>query len=146
MISLFFKEHRERKNIFLKIVLFFAILFIALPIHAQSNLGIEQVASGVLGEEVENSNSPDCDGKCASGNDAECSVDCDPLGQCKFAQTTNLTSQDVRTVVARVINIVLGLLGTIAIIIVIIAGFKWMTAGGNEEQVTKAKALLKSRF
>jgi glucose uptake protein GlcU len=33
----------------------------------------------------------------------------------------------------------LGILGIIALIIILIGGFKWMTAQGNEEGVTEAK-------
>nr|NIS50742.1 hypothetical protein [Phycisphaerae bacterium] len=31
------------------------------------------------------------------------------------------------------------LLGIIAVVIILIGGFQWMTAGGNEENVDKAK-------
>ena len=43
------------------------------------------------------------------------------------------------TIIAGGIQIVLSLLGILFIILMIISGFKWMTAGGNEEQVTKAR-------
>ena len=46
------------------------------------------------------------------------------------------------TIVGNIINYVLGFLGVIAIIIIIYAGFKWMTAGGSEDQINKAKALM----
>lgn len=49
---------------------------------------------------------------------------------------------DVKNTVAQVINIALGFLGVIAVIIIIYAGFKWMTAGGNEEQVTDARKMI----
>lgn len=91
-----------------------------------------------LGEEAD---SPDCNEVC-EGQEDECSADCDQLGQCAFGSETQLTSQDLRTVVARVINIILGLLGTIAVIIIIIGGFKWMTAGGNEDKVGESKKLM----
>ncbi|MBI4407325.1 MAG: hypothetical protein HY565_02380 [Candidatus Kerfeldbacteria bacterium] len=51
----------------------------------------------------------------------------------------NATPGDVA---AGVINWVLGLLSLIAISLVIYAGFLWLTARGNEEQVTKAKNIL----
>jgi cytochrome bd-type quinol oxidase subunit 2 len=47
------------------------------------------------------------------------------------------------TIIGQVINIFLSLLGVIFMILVIIAGYKWMTAAGNEEQVTQAKSYLK---
>ncbi|MBU2575721.1 pilin, partial [Patescibacteria group bacterium] len=49
---------------------------------------------------------------------------------------------DLKGVVADVVNIVLGFLGIISVIIILFAGFKWMTAAGNEEQVSEAKKML----
>lgn len=42
-----------------------------------------------------------------------------------------------------IIQLILSFLATIFLILVIIAGFKWMTAGGNQETVTKASKSLK---
>jgi len=42
-------------------------------------------------------------------------------------------------VVAKVIQGALGLVAIIFFIMIVIAGFRWMTAGGNEETVTNAK-------
>lgn len=53
-----------------------------------------------------------------------------------------LSNRDPRSIVGSIINIALGFLGVIAVVIVIMGGFKWMTAGGNEEKVTEAKKLL----
>ena len=41
-----------------------------------------------------------------------------------------------------IINWVLGILALIAVIMILIGGFKWLTAGGNEEKVEGAKKLL----
>ncbi len=41
-----------------------------------------------------------------------------------------------------IVNLVLGFLGLVAIVIILIGGFKWMTAGGSEEKVSEAKKLL----
>ncbi|HEX9664618.1 MAG TPA: pilin [Patescibacteria group bacterium] len=46
--------------------------------------------------------------------------------------------------VGDIIQVFLGFLGTIALILVLYGGFMWMTAGGNEEKVTKAKTLLRN--
>ncbi|MDD5110725.1 MAG: hypothetical protein PHI63_05970 [Patescibacteria group bacterium] len=51
-------------------------------------------------------------------------------------------TQDLRTTIMLVINIIMGFLGIIAVIIVLTGGFKWMTAGGNEEKVAEAKKLI----
>lgn len=45
-------------------------------------------------------------------------------------------------VLGYVIQAVLGLLGIIFLILIIYAGFNWMTAAGEEEKVTKAKETL----
>ncbi len=46
---------------------------------------------------------------------------------------------DIRVTIARIIRVAMGLLGIVAVVIVLIGGFKWMTAGGNEEQTGEAK-------
>jgi magnesium-transporting ATPase (P-type) len=38
-----------------------------------------------------------------------------------------------------IIRIFLGFLGIVFLILMILAGYSWMTAGGNEEQIKKAK-------
>jgi hypothetical protein len=48
-------------------------------------------------------------------------------------------TQDLKTVVFLVINVIMGFLGIIAVVIVLWGGFQWMTAGGNEEQVASGK-------
>jgi hypothetical protein len=53
-----------------------------------------------------------------------------------------LSTADPRVVVGRIINVVLGFLGVIAVGIILLGGFKWMTAGGNEDKVGEAKKLL----
>jgi hypothetical protein len=53
-----------------------------------------------------------------------------------------LGESDPREIAASVINILLGFLGIIAVIIILIGGFKWMTAGGNEDQVGEAKKMI----
>jgi len=59
-----------------------------------------------------------------------------------YGKYTNLGSQDIRFTVAMIIQVVLGLLGTIALVIILYAGFKWMTAGGNEEGIKSAQKIL----
>jgi hypothetical protein len=53
-----------------------------------------------------------------------------------------LTNRDPREIVGSIINVALGFLGVIAVAIILMGGFKWMTAGGNEEKVSEAKKLL----
>lgn len=65
----------------------------------------------------------------------------DPLGL-DYGSQTGLSGGDLRVTVARVINVSLGLLGTIAVVLIIYAGFKWMTAGGEEEGIETAKKII----
>lgn len=44
--------------------------------------------------------------------------------------------------VGAIIKAALGLLGTVFLGFLVYAGYLWMTAGGNEEEVTKAKKLI----
>lgn len=53
-----------------------------------------------------------------------------------------LSGQDIRVIVAKIIRAVLGLLGIIAVIIIIYAGYVIMTSAGNEEKVVKGKKIL----
>ncbi len=54
----------------------------------------------------------------------------------------SLADSDPRTVIGRVINVALGFLGVIAVGIILLGGFKWMTAAGNEEKTAEARKLL----
>ncbi|MDO8559463.1 MAG: pilin [bacterium] len=46
---------------------------------------------------------------------------------------------DPRVLIGRVISAVLGLVGSIALVIFMWGGFQWMTSAGNAEKVTKGK-------
>ncbi len=60
----------------------------------------------------------------------------------QISNTIGLTASDPREVAARIINVLLGFLGIIAVVIVLYGGFMWMTAAGNEERISKAKQIL----
>jgi len=62
-----------------------------------------------------------------------------------FATAAGISTKegtDLPTIIGQIIGGFLGILGSIFVILVIYAGYLWMTAGGNEEQVGKAKKLL----
>ena len=46
------------------------------------------------------------------------------------------------TLMGRVINAVLGIVGSIALVMFIYAGFRWMTAAGKQQTVTKGRNIL----
>lgn len=52
-------------------------------------------------------------------------------------------SSSLMVVVGTIIQAALGLLGAIFIIIMVIAGYSWMTASGNEQKVEKALSSIK---
>jgi len=54
----------------------------------------------------------------------------------------DMGARDPRDIAASVIKIMMGFLGLIAVVIILIGGFKWMTAGGNDEKTTEAKKLI----
>ena len=53
-----------------------------------------------------------------------------------------LSSDDPRVIIARVINIFLGFLGIIAVLLIIYAGFLYMTSEGRADQTDQAKQIL----
>jgi L-asparagine transporter-like permease len=56
--------------------------------------------------------------------------------------TPLLNNADLIGIVFKAIQFVLAFLGVVAVVVIIIGGFMWMTAGGNEEKVGKAKKTL----
>lgn len=64
------------------------------------------------------------------------------LGLGDIGTTIGLSSSSPLTTVALLINSIMVILGIVAVGIVLLAGFKWMTAGGNDEKVTEAKKLM----
>lgn len=66
----------------------------------------------------------------------------DTFGITDIGSTVNLGQKTLPQIVVGIINIVLGLLGIIALCIVLYGGFVYMTSGGNEEKVGQAKKIL----
>ena len=56
-----------------------------------------------------------------------------------YATNVGLGTHELRSVAVNVIQTLLGMLGVLALVIVLIGGFKWMTSAGNEEGVSSAK-------
>ncbi len=69
-------------------------------------------------------------------------VGTDELGLNEVNNAIGLPSSDIRIIIARIIRAALGLLGIVAVGLIIYGGYLWMTAGGNDEQVGKAKKVL----
>lgn len=65
------------------------------------------------------------------------------FGLDQVSNTINLSQADPRVIIARIIQIALTFLGVIALVLVIYAGFLWMTSGGEEEKISRAKKILR---
>jgi type IV secretory pathway VirB2 component (pilin) len=59
------------------------------------------------------------------------------LGEVQTA--AGLTDEPLQNTIGSLINVVLTILGIVLLLIIIYAGFLWMTAGGDSEQTKKAK-------
>ena len=59
-----------------------------------------------------------------------------------YGEKIGLGKTDVRETIADIIGVALGLLGVIAVIIILWGGFSWMMAGGNDEKVTQARKII----
>ncbi|MEK7681163.1 MAG: IPT/TIG domain-containing protein [Patescibacteria group bacterium] len=68
------------------------------------------------------------------------------LGVEAAGDTIGLASTDIRVIVAKIIKTALGLLGIVAIVLVLYGGYVWMTAGGDEEKISQAKKILVNSF
>ena len=62
--------------------------------------------------------------------------------QTNVQNATGLGNRDPREIAASVIRVVLGFLGIIAVLIVLYAGFLWMTAAGNDDKIASAKSMM----
>ncbi len=76
----------------------------------------------------------------ADENLAESQVGLQQIGASAYG--SNSDDVDFRLQVIRVINISLTFLGIIFLALILFSGFQWMTAGGNPENVAKAKKRL----
>lgn len=66
----------------------------------------------------------------------------DTFGLQQIDETVKLTSQDIRVVIAKIIRAALGLLGIVALGLILYAGGTIMLSGGNEEKITQGKKIL----
>lgn len=56
----------------------------------------------------------------------------------------SLATGDPRVIIGRIIQIALSFLGVIALLLIMYAGFLWMTSSGDEDKITSAKQILKN--
>ena len=58
----------------------------------------------------------------------------------KAGYTTNPEVGDIRMYLAGLVQVALTLVGIILFVLIFYSGFMWLTAGGNEEQIKKARS------
>jgi hypothetical protein len=62
----------------------------------------------------------------------------------QYPAYSGLSDVDPRITAARIIRVAMGFLGTVFVGLTLYGGFIWMTAGGNEENIGKAKKFITS--
>jgi hypothetical protein len=62
-------------------------------------------------------------------------------GSAVYGDEADGTTQ-LPAIIGSIINAALGLLGVVLVVLLIYGGFLWMTAGGNSDQVDKAKKMI----
>jgi hypothetical protein len=61
-----------------------------------------------------------------------------------YVRPLNLADGDPRTAAVSLIKLLMTFIGIIAVILILLGGFKWMTAAGNDDKVAAAKKLIVS--
>ena len=59
-----------------------------------------------------------------------------------YVSPLNLSTGDPRTAAVSLVKLLMTFLGIIAVVIILLGGFKWMTAAGNDDKVAEAKKLI----
>jgi type IV secretory pathway VirB2 component (pilin) len=59
-----------------------------------------------------------------------------------YASDIGLSDSDPREVVTNLITLFMTFLSIIAVIIILVGGFKWMTAQGNQDKVDEARKII----
>ena len=60
-------------------------------------------------------------------------------GEDKTKSGTGMSTKDIPEVIADIIKVVMGILGAVAVLLIVVAGIMYMTSGGDEGRVEKAK-------
>ena len=63
----------------------------------------------------------------------------DPFGVNNVGTELGLGSKDLKDTAGSIINVALGFLGIVAVVVILIGGFKYMTAGGAQEKIDSAR-------
>lgn len=100
------------------------------------------LAKGKVGDDCSAGGSLSCDAGLTCNADKVCEEDTFGINPIGNQVSGKLGNRDLRETAANLINILLGLLGLIAVVIVLAGGFKWMTAGGSEDKIADARKMI----
>ncbi len=59
-----------------------------------------------------------------------------------YAENLGLGNADPRDAAVSLIKVIMTFLGIIAVVVILLGGFKWLTAAGNEDKVAEARKLI----
>jgi len=105
-----------KNNLIKNIVVFIVFMMVAAPVAI---VGTEKVAAQDIGLNYVNGSAEGTDG----------------------LDLANQNS-DPRIIAVNIVKYLMTFLGIIAVVIILLGGFKWMTAAGNEDKVDEAKKLI----
>ena len=60
----------------------------------------------------------------------------------EIANTADIQQGDLNAIIGGILRVAMGFLGVIAVLIILYGGFIWMTAGGEQDKVDKAKKMI----
>src|SRR3989344_461501 len=61
-----------------------------------------------------------------------------------YGTYTGLGQQDIRISIMKVVRVALGLIGIITILLILYAGYLWMTSAGNADKIDQAKMTMRN--
>ena len=67
---------------------------------------------------------------------------CDSIGSGTDCGASTNSSTDVNSIIRTTINLFSGIVGVVAVIMIVVAGFKYITSGGDSAKLTSAKSTL----
>jgi len=111
------------KKLFTLKNLVFALLFVSLTLGLSPQLAYAQQTQPLLADESQ--------------------AELDRQNQA-FIETSGLgTRYSIGSMVSAILKMVLSFLGLLFFLLILYAGFLWMTSAGNDEKIEKAKAIMK---
>lgn len=129
----------KKVGLFAAITLLFGLVVLPTPTFAADDDNTDN-SDGSAGSSC--TTSLDCDSGLTCNSSKVCEEDAFGINPVGNVVSGKLGNKDLRETAASLINVLLGLLGLIAVVIVLAGGFKWMTAGGSEDKIAEARKMI----